>query len=481
VTKLFEVLSGTRRWCVVHGEAADVLWVLPDACIDSMVVDPPSGIGFMGRAWDKDGGSRDIWCERLEAVMREAYRVLKPGAYGLVWALPRTSHWTALALEDAGFEIRDRFIHLFGTGFPKSLDVSKAIDAGLGTTAQRKVVHEYTAGGNAGTSTAEKGGTYAVGAPNSAPVNLAVTTGGSPEAQQWDGWGTALKPAAEDWWLVRKPLVGTVADNVLGHGCGGLNIDACRIATDWHERSKSWKLSGHSAKPDAAKIAAPPGIGIQCHPGGRWPAHVVFSHSEECGDRCVAGCPVGELDKQSGVSTAGGPVAQRGTGSIWSPSTGLPAGAQHGDSGTASRFFYCAKPGRAERELGLDGFKPTRASEVTGERKDDSLGLNSPRAGAGRGGGARNRHPTVKSLDLMRWLVRLITPPGGVVLDSFCGSGSTGMAAIIEGMRFIGVELNNTEDEPFVSLARARIAHCAGWKTPPMRDAEPPRQRSLFE
>jgi site-specific DNA-methyltransferase (adenine-specific) len=153
----------------------------------------------------------------------------------------------------------------------------------------------------------------------------------------------------------------------------------------------------------------------------------------------------------------------------------------HGDSGTASRFFYCAKPGRAERELGLDGFRPTRASEVTGERKDDSLGLNSPRAGAGRTGGARNRHPTVKSIDLMRWLIRLVTPPGGVVLDQFCGSGSTGMAAILEGMRFIGIELNDTEDEPFVSLARARIAHCAGWKTPPVRDAEPPRQRSLFE
>ena len=438
---LSDVLSGTRRWCVVHGEASDVLWVLPDESIDSMVTDPPSGIGFMGRDWDSDFGGRDIWVERLTGVMAEAWRVLKPGAHGLVWALPRTSHWTATALEDAGFEVRDRITHLFGTGFPKSHDVSKAIDA---------------------------------------------------EARQWDGWGTALKPAAEDWWLVRKPFRGTVADNVLKHGCGGLNIDACRIATDWSERPESWKRSGHLRQgydraQNATGVAA--GLksdGITCHPDGRWPAHVVLSHSPECGERCGEVCPVLQIGAQSGTSRTPQSLPQpefnSPTGLVYGMRCGVGRNGERivlpGDSGTATRFFYCAKPGRAERELGLDGFRVRSAGEATG-RRDGSAGITA-RAGAGTGG-ARNAHPTVKSLELMRYLARLVTPPGGVVLDQYCGSGSTGMAAILEGMRFIGIELNDTEKEPFVSIARARIAHCADWKPPPPRDAEPPRQRSLFE
>jgi hypothetical protein len=485
MTELSEVLDGERKWCVVHGEASSVLWVMQDCCVDAVVCDPPAGVAFMNAKWDQDKGGRRQWIRWLRGIARELLRVLKPGGHALVWALPRTSHWTGMALEEAGFEARDCIVHIFGSGFPKSLSASKAIDAKLGTTSLRQVVHRYTAGGNAGTSTADKGGTYGVGAPNSDPIELTVTSGGSPEAREWDGYGTSLKPAAELWWLVRKPLEGTLADNVLQHGCGALNIDACRIPTDWSERSDSWKRSGHSAKPDEDKIAAPPGVGIQCHPAGRWPANTIFSHDPECTDRCIDGCAVKALGEQSGNRVNGGNnesawLAEQGRQfGCYGPKTGSKPTDFAGDSGTASRYFYCAKPSRAERELGLEGFPKLSPGQAT-KRQEGTAGI-SPRAGAGRSGGTRNPHPTVKSIDLMRYLVRLVARPGAVVLDPFCGSGTTGMAAVLEGCRFVGIELNDTADEPFVRIARARIAHCADWKPPPVQEGqEPPRQRSLF-
>ena len=174
-----------------------------------------------------------------------------------------------MAIETAGFEVRDVVTHLFGTGFPKSLSVSKAIDRAAG--AEREVVGTRKLGGNAAQSTKEKGGTYAsnTNSVGVAPIDVPVTAPATDAAKQWDGWGTALKPAAEFWWMGRKPLAGTVASNVQEHGTGALNIDACRISADFSERSEAWKRSGHSAKPDAAKIAAPAGNGIETHPGGK--------------------------------------------------------------------------------------------------------------------------------------------------------------------------------------------------------------------
>lgn len=502
MTPISDVLEGRERWCVVHSEALTALREMPDCSVDSVVTDPPAGIAFMGADWDKDKGGSEQWIAWLTEVMRETLRVLKPGGHALVWSLPRTSHWTGTALERAGFEIRDVITHLFGSGMPKSLNVSKGIDRKNGTTDQRVVLHTYTAGGNAGTSTKDRGGTYSVGCENSEPIELTVTSGGCKEAKQWDGFGTGLKPSAEFWWLARKPFKGTLVDNVLAHGCGCLNVDSCRVSTDWTERPPSWHASGHSAKPEADKIAAPPGIGIQCHPAGRWPANIVLSHDAECGDRCVEWCPCGEIDAQSGHSVSTDrPRNNRERDNLSKGREKANVTGGYRDSGTSARFFnqfrphplddvtpflYQAKPSRSEKELGCEHLPKVSRGKVT-KRKEGADALDCPRSGAGRSGGARNVHPTVKRVPFIQWLVRLSTPPRGVCLDPFCGSGTTGVACSLEDFRFIGIEMNDNTDvesddyAPYVTIARARIHHAASWKPPVVTDvATEPKQRSLF-
>lgn len=345
---------------------------LADASVDAIVTDPPAGIAFMGKGWDSDKGGRDQWTAWLAGVMRECLRVLKPGGHALVWALPRTSHWTATAVEDAGFEIRDVVMHLFGTGFPKSLDVSKAIDKASG--AEREIVGAGRWAGREG----DPSSTEEWRLRNERPRN--ETAPATDAARQWAGWGTALKPAAEHWILARKPLDGTVAANVLKHGTGALNIDGCRIAYQ--------------------------------QPTGRWPANVTL-------DEAAAAV----LDEQSGTLTSGS--GKKNTRRVHGSTYGKPFAPNDvvsvGDTGGASRFFYVAKGSRAEKT---------------------------------HGGTVDNKHPTVKSIALMRWLVRLITPPGGLVLDPFAGSGTTGVAALAEGMRFMGME----SDEQYAGVANARMA-----------------------
>ena len=333
------------------GDCVEVLRSLPDASVDAIVTDPPAGIAFMGKSWDTDKGGRNAWIAWLAEVAAECLRVVKPGGHALVWALPRTSHWTGMAWENAGWEPRDKIVHLFGTGFPKSLNLG-------------------------------------------------------------DGWGTALKPAAEDWWLMRKPLAGTVAGNVLRHGTGALNIDGCRVA------------------------------------GGRFPANLMHDGSSEV----VAGFP------DTGKST-GGRIGNKDGGAIYGGGKGLAGAFEkgdpgYGDSGSAARFFYCAKASRADREEGCEHL-PTRSGAEAVDREEGSAGTQSPRAGAGRTAGTvRNHHPTVKNVELMRYLCRLITPPGGLVLDAFTGSGSTGKGAVLEGFRFVGIE----RDPDYLAIAAARIA-----------------------
>ena len=458
---------------VIHGDCLEVLRTLPDACVDAVVTDPPAGISFMGREWDSDKGGRDAWIAWLSSVMRECLRVLKPGGHAFVWALPRTSHWTGMALEDAGFEVRDRLAHLFGTGFPKSLDVSKAIDAAAGAERDTKAWCKGEAGGigmglNALCPECGKW----MRSPD--PCKCSRDSGpATPEAARWSGWGTALKPACEDWWLARKPLISTVAQNVLAHGTGGLNIDGCRIESAKRHPGKYVD----SANPDATvRFVGSSDRSVFDATKGRWPANVVLSHYETCtDDACTPGCAVAMLDEQSGaLHKRGNRGGTKGSGLGYmggvDSSDRLDPGS-FGDSGGASRFFYCAKPSRRERDAGCEHLPPRSGGEAT-DREDGSDGLKSPRAGAGRTGGARNHHPTVKSVALMRWLCRLITPPGGVVLDPFCGSGSTGVAAVLEGFRFIGIE----READYAEIARSRIAHHE--KSDPV--TEEPRQRSLF-
>lgn len=545
---------------VLSGASADVLQGLQDDSVDSLVTDPPAGISFMGKAFDTNHGGREGFVASLVPVFAECLRVMKPGAYGLVWAFPRTSHWTATALEDAGFEIRDRVSHLHGQGFPKNLDIGKALDKQGGKDISwfpmwleearahagisRNVLATHFPSRTGGTTgcvwnwehgirmpsteqfnrlcslfhtevapievverrfiATRKGvtKTYNVGSTTIVGTRPDVTAPASDAAKQWEGWGTALKPACEDWWLVRKPLVGTVAANVLKHGVGGLNINGCRIACAEGDET----LTNHARSADAAVSKGVYGDSVaqETHqtPGqklGRWPANVVLSHSDECvcvgtwrvaegriGDMsgggrsttvdnygtetidvyaCVPWCAVRILDEQSGKRGAAAPasspkgVGRHDHGIYQKVADGFridgKGSAFYADTGGASRFYYAAKPSRAEREAGCEAL-PARSGAAAVDRAEGSAGTKSPRAGADRTAKeVRNQHPTVKSIALMRWLARLITPPGGVVLDPFGGSGTTACAAILEGFHVVIVE----QDPEYVKIIEERTAH----------------------
>jgi len=437
IERMRSVFVGERQYTVVHGNSRSVLRALPSCSVDSVVTDPPAGIGFMGKKWDEFGKvsqrsvnaaknkkgllphygrggtqqsriayktrARDGFVAYMSQILCEAWRVLKPGGYALVWALPKTSHWTATACENAGFEIVDRVSHFFGSGFPKNLSISKAIDKAHDKLHKRKVIGKTNRNISAAQGRGSFGGQRAFREKNWHVSNL-LTAPATDAAAEWEGFGTALKPACEDWWLVRKPLQGTYVDNVLTHGTGALNIDGCRIhdgvvgANLGITRSSKTKMQNAQAESIA-----------RTNEMGRWPANIVF-------DEAAAA----ELDRQAPVS----------------------------------RFFYAAKPSRREKEEGLLHLPTHSAAEATGSKEGQER-LKSPRTGAGRSAksGVRNHHPTVKSIALMRWLCRLITPPGGVVVDAFNGSGTTGCAAVLEGFRYIGIDA----ELPYVRISRARI------------------------
>jgi site-specific DNA-methyltransferase (adenine-specific) len=356
-----------------QGDCREVLACFEADSLDAVVTDPPYELGFMGKGWDRTGVSND------PATWAAVMRVMKPGAYLLAFGGTRTYHRMVCAIEDAGFEIRDSLHWIYGTGFPKSLNL-----------------------------------------------------GG--------GRGTALKPAHEPIVLARKPLLGTVAKNISAHGTGALNIDACRIGP----RDRTDYGLAKSTRSQGVAYGAPSASADFDSSQGRWPANILLDEDAAA-----------ELDAQSGQSTSPGKTG-RGAGGKngrYSPIRAQGTVACPSDSGGASRFFYCAKASRSERDKGCDSLGHQTGGEVTGGRAEGSAGLNSPRAGAGRTSGARNIHPTVKPVALMRWLVRLVTPAGGTVLDPFMGSGTTGIAAKVEDRNFIGVEMQ----ADYLAIAEARI------------------------
>jgi site-specific DNA-methyltransferase (adenine-specific) len=362
-------------------DCREVLATLPENSVDACVTDPPYELAFMGRAWDQQGVAfnLDTW--------RAVYRVLKPGAHLLAFGGTRTYHRMVCAIEDAGFEIRDCIQWIYGTGFPKSRDISKDIDRAAG--AEREIIGEKRAGL---ARKARNGGEMCGGEESfehlrRAPIELPATDA----AREWAGFGTALKPACEPIVLARKPLSeGTIAANVLKWGTGALNIDGCRIGIDISDNI-------HAKNPHTFGTIGENGIygkgnrTIYEVPTGRWPANVIHNGSEEV----LAAFP----ETESGIKL-GGQYARE---------TGVHVGGQRvdgtacfGDSGSAARFFYTSK------------------ADV-----DDRLG---------------SRHPTVKPLDLMQYLIRLVTPKGGTVLDCFAGTGTTGEAAWREGMQAVLIE-----------------------------------------
>lgn len=416
-----------------HGDCLDVLRELPDASADAVVTDPPYALEFMGKTWDgwSTPAAFGEWCGVWAA---ECLRVLKPGGHLLAFGGSRTWHRLAAAVEDAGYEIRDSIAWLYASGFPKSLDVSKAIDRAAG--AQRQVSGDRHATRCRYLDRGEEcpGHDDAGQSMSGATVHRLPTAPATPDAERWAGWGTALKPAFEPIVVARKPLAGTVVANVLAHGTGALNIDANRVQMSDADRARIDTMGGFGRKGwtradgtlgevyegTADGSLAP--MDTTAHDAGRWPANVVLDDAQAA-----------ELDRQGGTRPGMRPAILRrgattgrsigGEHTYGSSATAHDAAAGYGDTGGASRFFPTFR------------YEP---KAPTTER---------PRVGG-------VAHPTVKPLDLVRWLVRLVTPPGGVVLDPFAGSGTTAEACAVEGLRCVAIE----READYLPLVVARMA-----------------------
>lgn len=487
---------------LILGDCKQQMAQQPDEVIDTVITDPPYGLssppdivevlehwmrgdtyvhdgkGFMNKEWDSFVPGPEYW--------REAYRILKPGGYLVCFAGTRTWDMMGIAIRMAGFEIRDTIlVWVQAKGFPKSLNISKALDQAAG--AKRTVIGRNS---NSRENATIDNSLYE---PGTVGKTAYITEAATPEAEKWEGWGTALKPAWEPIILARKPFRGTLISNIRRYGVGGLNIDACRTSVG--------TLVGGGGNPGSE---VPSG-----HANGRWPANFILCHTDDCeimgtktvkADghfpkntgtasmwsaesgggglkgldqeeyfikeevvekwKCAEGCPVAEVDRQSGIRKSGyAKVLRRSSakfGGVYADFKGSDEmDATYGDSGGTSRFFFITKSSRKERELGCEHLPSRTGAEAT-DREEGTAGLDNPRAGAGRTArSVHNFHPTVKPIDLMRYLVKLTTPKGGIVLDPFMGSGTTGCAAIMEGFDFMGMEM----EPDYMAIAEARIAY----------------------
>ena len=426
-----------REFEIFCGDCRDILPTLPrlaDACI----CDPPYGLKFMGKGWDHGVPGVPYWKAVLNAC--------KPGAHLLAFGGTRTFHRLTCAIEDAGWEIRDCIMWVYGSGFPKSLDVSKAIDKAAGV--EREVV-----GIKRGTTAAPETGRHdmpgkATGVPQ-VGCDVPITAPATALAAKWDGWGTALKPAWEPIILARKPLIGTVADNVLTHGTGALNIDGCRVATaEKMSFSKAAPFTENGQQGRTWNPTSTPGIEREQNASGRWPANLIHDGSDE----------VKELFPQSNGAAAPVAKGQKEFGGVIYgkfKSGGDDGASFYNDSGSAARFFYCAKASKQDRDEGCESMPAVKSGMSNGAQlhgegydKGQDIGLN-------RVIQRRNHHPTVKPTALMRYLVKLVSRPGHTILDPFSGSGSTGKAAILEARQFLGIELQ----PEYVQIATARLSH----------------------
>ena len=408
------------------GDCLYKLKELKDNSVDSIVTDPPYGLSFMGKQWDYDVPSQEIW--------KECMRVLKPGGHLLSFAGSRTYHRMAVRIEDAGFEIRDQIMWVYGSGFPKSHNIGKAVDEKLGN--KREVISTVEEGtGPLKTGHVNKGGGggLSVGTERSPEYN--ITKGNS----EWEGWGTALKPAHEPIVMARKPLSEkTVVDNVLEWGTGGINIDESRIGTEVIKTQGGEKFKGNGIYNKYNNCEE------SIHEG-RFPANIIFD--EEAGKL---------LDEQSGNRPTGVILNKTkgwGKNGIYGSADTAIDQVSYGDVGGASRFFYCPKTSKKDRNEGLDGFEEKQRINYGGFHSEKGL-IGNNRNPKNRLPN-KNNHPTVKPTALMLYLIRLVTPKGGTTLDPFMGSGSTGKAAVRGGFDFIGIE----REEEYLRIANARIQY----------------------
>jgi len=405
-----EVIGNATLYCGDSNEILDIV----DA-VDSCVTDPPYGLSFMGKQWDYDVPNKELW--------RKVANSLKSGGHLLSFFGSRTYHRGVIPIEDAGFEIRDQLMWLYGSGFPKSHDIGKAVDKLQGN---------------------EKPSTYK---PNDKNAVYGKNYGGgvtdrTPADNEWNGWGTALKPAHEPIVMARKPFKGSVAENVLEHGTGGINIDGCRVGNEGYTiggKNKSVAFGSDMEKQERCDGSL-----------GRFPANVMHDGSEE----------VLEIfpETKSGSIKEG---TKQGFGNadanVYGKSVGVTT-ARLGSEGTASRYFYCAKASKEDRDEGLDmvAEKPIAwGNQAKAELKRGNIDFKADGDSTKHNQVQmrKNTHPTVKPTELMKYLCRLVTPQGGVVLDPFMGSGSTGKGALLEGFRFVGIEM----EREYFDIACARL------------------------
>ena len=487
---------------LLNGNCLDLMRSMPDNSVDSIVTDPPYGLNFMGKKWDCSVPSVEIWAECL--------RVLKPGGHLLVFAGTRTQHRMAVNIEDAGFEIRDMIAWVYGSGFPKSMDVSKAIDKVGGDNFMEwfpEWLEEYRvragisrsaladhfpskSGGRTGcvwnwehgirTPSASQFNqlckllgipvqplevverqvleqrrgvtkTFNVGSTDTIKQRNPITAPATDAARQWQGWGTALKPALEPITMARKPFASTVAANVLEHGTGALNIDGCRV--EYEDDCRLLKGGSYGGNRTGAAGTSVFGTGDNevsyqgGVPEGRWPANLIHDGSGEV--RATFPQAKGQQGDLTGHSKP------RGNGIYGDMAPAHDALARIESDTSAARFFYAAKASKKDREEGLGG-APDRVLAMSNQAKAELArgNMHEGESGMNTAKVRKNHHPTVKPTDLMRYLCRLVTPPKGIVLDPFMGSGSTGKAAVLEGFSFVGMEL----DADYFKIAQARVS-----------------------
>jgi len=502
---IFYLFVMQKPYTIHNGNSLEVLKGLEENSIDSIVTDPPYELGFMGKKWDSTGIAYNV------ELWKECLRVLKPGGHLLAFSGSRTYHRMAVAIEDAGFEIRDQIMWVYGSGFPKSLDISKAIDKRGGKSVswfgpwfrqwriennitqkdvavlfpsknggmtgcvanwelglnmptieqfnliketfnlpfdsmediEREIIGKKTAGMGTGKTF---GMLQSEGDNINANKVISITAPATEEAKEWEGWGTQIKPAHEPICLARKPLIGTVAENVLEWGTGGINIGGCRVGTEDNLNGGAYAKEGNRKESQSLNSGGMNATGKTVghdfiQPSGRFPANFIHDGSDEV----VGLFPNAGSGNNTGAYNYNGREYNNKETSMFNGDKPV-APSNYNDSGSAARFFYCAKASKRDRDEGLDGFAlgdpPASARRKPAEGRKNALGL--PRA---------NHHPTVKPTDLMQYLCRLITPPNGLIIDPFMGSGSTGKAAMYEGFRFIGIDL----DPEYCKIAEARI------------------------
>ncbi len=455
-----KLYSENKSYKLYQGNMLDMLEVIEHDSVDSIITDPPYELNFMNKGWDNAGISfqSDTW--------KECYKVLKPGGYLLAFGGSRTFHRIACAIEDAGFEIRDTIMWLYGSGFPKSMSLGKVIEGKqvLGSANVRDIKKldgdKETVTGGWISNELEQGKRDKEYEQIKTNVNYKTELG-----KKWDGWGTCLKPSFEPIIVARKPFKGSLVDNVIKYGVGGININECRIGTekvgggtmpDFRYVGQEQKKLGNGNKLNFGQVSDAPRINCEEHEG-RFPANTILTYDNTDFDEVCGGFPntkggnrhntaIRQSDKNSGY---GFDVNTRN---------------EFNDSGSASRYFYCAKASKKDRDEGLEEFEEKRKLGYGYANKLEPTSRTNEGMFKERETQRKNTHPTVKPTDLMQYLIRLVTPNGGIILDPFNGSGSTGKAVMYENKernkdyKYIGIELT----EEYLPISKARIEYVSG-------------------